>query len=193
MNALIETAQAVQRLLDGNSIDFCFIGGFAAQRHAEPRVTRDVDVSVLTGLGNEAHRIDLLLRHFAPRIPGARAFAERNRVLLLLSEGGVPIDCTLTALDFEADVIARATLFDYLPGIGLKTCSAEDLVVLKVFAGRPIDWRDVEMVLRRYRDALDYAAIERDLAPLLAAKGEPDLAIEYARLKRRVLDRLDKG
>lgn len=185
MRALIDAALSVQQLLEAHGIGFCFIGGFAAQRHAQPRVTRDVDVSVLTGLGNEVERIDLLLAHFEPRIEAARDFALRSRVVLLRTPDGLGIDVTLTALPYEAEVIARSTPFEFAPGIFLRTCSAEDLVVLKVFAGRPIDWRDVEMVMRRYRGRLDWEYVEDRVAPLVAAKGEPELLDEYAKLKRR--------
>ena len=34
---------------------FCFIGGVAVQRWGEPRLTQDVDLTVLTGVGNEAN------------------------------------------------------------------------------------------------------------------------------------------
>ncbi len=120
MNVLIDAAIAVQRVLEEAGIGFCFIGGFAAQRHAEPRVTRDVDVAVLTGLGNEAHVIDVLLAAFPARRSDARAFAERYRVLLLSTAAGVGIDATLTALPFESDMIARSSKFEFAPGVLLQ-------------------------------------------------------------------------
>jgi len=187
MNVLIDAAVAVQRVLDEAGIGFCFIGGFAAQRHAEPRVTRDVDLAVLTGLGNESRVIDVLMRAFEARRPDARAFAERYRVLLLKTAAGVGIDATLTALPFEAEMIARSSLFEFAPGVYLRTCSAEDLLILKVFAGRPIDWRDIEMVLRRYRpEHLDLAAVRTALVPLLAAKDDAESMTEFDRLVMRV-------
>jgi hypothetical protein len=106
--------------------------GFAAQRHAEPRVTRDVDVSIPTGLGNERRVIDVMLAAFAPRRDDARAFAERYRVLLLKTADDIGIDATLTALPFEADIIARSSLFEFAPGVRLRTCSAEDFLVMNV-------------------------------------------------------------
>lgn len=187
MNPLVGAARQVQELLQVHGIGFCFIGGFAAQRHAEPRVTRDIDVSVLTGLGNEASVIDILLSEFAPRHTAAREFAMRARVLLLRTDAGIGIDATLTALPYEAEIISRSSLFEFAPGIELRTCSAEDLLVLKVFAGRPIDWRDVEMILRRHREALDYGYIDARLAPLIEAKGEPELLDEFMRLRLRYL------
>lgn len=187
MNRLVRAAQQVQDVLNAAAIPFCFIGGLAAQRHAEPRVTRDVDVSILAGLGNEAPVIDLMLAHFAPRRDDARAFATRYRVLLLKTEDDIGIDATLSALPFEAEVIARSSLFEFVPGVWLRTCSAEDLLVMKIFAGRPIDWRDVEMILRRYRrQALDLAVVEARVMPLLQAKDEISSWDEYQRLLKRV-------
>lgn len=187
MNKLVVAAQQVQGVLDAAGIPFCFIGGFAAQRHAEPRVTRDVDVSILTGLGNEASIIDTMLAHFPARRDDAREFAMRYRVLLLKTNDEIGIDATLTALAFEAEIIARGSLFEFVPGVRLRTCSAEDLLVMKIFAGRPIDWRDVEMILRRYRPAcLDLAAVQERVEPLLAAKDDSAAWHEFERLVRHV-------
>ena len=187
MNKLVAAAQAVQRVLDAASLPFCFIGGFAAQRHAEPRVTRDVDVSILTGLGNEARVIDTMLAAFAPRRDDARAFAERYRVLLAKTIDDIGIDATMTALPFEAEIIERSTPFEFAPGICLRTCSAEDFLVMKMFAGRPIDWRDVEMTLRRHRaGGLDLAAVRERVTPLLAAKDDTESMAEFERLLARV-------
>lgn len=187
MNKLVAAAQQVQAVLDAAGLRFCFIGGFAAQRHAEPRVTRDVDVSILTGIGNEARVIDVMLAAFAARREDARAFAERYRVLLLKTAEGIGIDATLTALTFEEGIIERSSEFEFAPGVRLRTCSAEDFLVMKIFAGRPIDWRDVEMVLRRHgRDKLDLDAVRRRVAPLLAAKDDVEAIPEFERLLRRV-------
>ncbi len=186
MNKLIRAAQQVQSLLDSRGIRFCFIGGFAVQRHGEPRVTRDVDVSVLTGLGNEGPVIEALMAGFQARRPDAREFALRARVLLLRNDEDIGIDATLTALPYEAEIIDRSSPFEFAPGVMLRTCSAEDLLVLKVFAGRPIDWRDVEMILRRHgRAGLDHEYVDARLAPLVEAKGEPELLAEFERLRRR--------
>lgn len=186
MNRLIRAAQQVQECLDLADVGFCFIGGFAAQRHAEPRLTRDVDVSVLTGLGNEAPIIDLLTARFQTRRTDAREFALRARVLLLKTDDDIGIDATLTALPFEAEVIDRSSLFEFYEGLFLRTASAEDLLIMKVFAGRSIDWRDVEMILRRYRaSGLDLDYVRSRLQPLLMAKDEPESMVELERMLLR--------
>ncbi len=97
-----------------------------------------------------------MLERFAARIPDAGEFALKNRVILVQSATGVPIDVALGALPFEQHCVERASEFDFGPGLRLLTCSAEDLVVLKAFAGRGQDWVDLEYVLVRQRRILDW-------------------------------------
>jgi hypothetical protein len=56
----------------------------------------------------------------------------------------VSIDVSLGGLPFEESMVSRATLFPFGPGLDVRTCSAEDLVVLKLFASRPLDLRAAE-------------------------------------------------
>jgi hypothetical protein len=72
----------------------------------------------------------------------------RNRVLLLKSASGVAIDLALGSLPYEERCIGRASDWEIGPGSSLRTCSAEDLVVLKAFASRT---RDMPEILDRLR------------------------------------------
>jgi hypothetical protein len=72
---LIEEAFRLQTFLENHHCAFCFIGGIAVQRWGEPRLTRDIDLSLLTEFGTEAILVDLLLSAYQPRIADARAFA----------------------------------------------------------------------------------------------------------------------
>ena len=60
--------------------------------------------------------------------------------------------------------------------MALRTCSAEDLVVLKAFAGRDVDWLDIGGVAVRQAGRLDERLIFRELEPLLELKGSLDSA-----------------
>jgi hypothetical protein len=128
MKALYRFAAEVQAFCQSKNWKFCFIGGIAAQRWAEPRLTVDVDLTLLTGFGHEELFIDPLLATFSGRIENARAFALQHRVLLLRSEDGIGVDVALGGLPFEERAIERATDFEFLPGLKLCTCSAEDLI-----------------------------------------------------------------
>jgi len=172
---LIQAAVEVQGLCQSQDWQFCFIGGLALQRWSDPRETVDVDVSLFAGFGEIERYIDVLLQHFEPRISDAAAFAKERRVLLVRSNKGVGIDVSLAALPYEALVIQRSSYFDYPPGIPLLTCSAEDLVVLKAFAGRAQDWVDVERTIVRQTGKLDWDYIREQLRPLAELKEAPEI------------------
>ena len=53
MNPVFEAALEVQRFLQERHWRFCIIGGVALQRWGEPRATVDVDLTLLTGFGEE--------------------------------------------------------------------------------------------------------------------------------------------
>jgi hypothetical protein len=175
MQDLILAAQDVQAFLDQHGWRFCFIGGLALQRWGIPRLTRDMDISLFTGFGQEDAVIGPLIERFPARIPDPAAFARRSRVLLLRTAGGIGIDIALAGFPFEEEIIQRATMEEYLPGIRLRICSAEDLVVLKAFADRTQDWADIEGILARQGQAIDRAMIRARLAPLAELKEAPHL------------------
>jgi nucleotidyltransferase AbiEii toxin of type IV toxin-antitoxin system len=182
---LFETARQLQMFCDRQGWRSCFIGGIAVQRWGEPRVTRDADLALLTGFGGEDAFIDTLLAAYSGRIENAREFARRYRVLLLSAPGGIGLDISLGALPFEESVVSRATAFSFGPGIEIQTCSAEDLVVLKLFASRPLDIRDAEGVVVRQGDHLDWRYIEEQLGPLADAKQDPEILRTLSRLRRQ--------
>jgi hypothetical protein len=86
---LLDAAREVQDFCDQHDWRSCFIGGIAVQRWSQPRVTRDVDLTLLTGFGHEASFIETLLAHYTPRNANPAQFALRSRVLLLNSPSGI--------------------------------------------------------------------------------------------------------
>ena len=184
MNPIFAAANELQVACSTARLKFCFIGGLAVQRWGEPRMTRDVDMTLLTGFGAEEQFIDQLLQLFDGRLADAKAFALQNRVLLLKAKNGVPLDVSLGAMPFEERTIERSSLFQVATGIRLRTCSAEDLVIHKVFAGRDKDWADVRGIVDR-QPALNTDVIWDELLPLLELR--EDLASELK--LRELLDR----
>jgi hypothetical protein len=184
MTPLLEAARDLQDFFISRQWRFCIIGGLALLRWGEPRFTRDVDVSLFCGFGHEEDFIvPILTSGYRGRIADAAGFAQAQRVLLIESSGGVPIDIALAGFPFEEAMVERASWFEFEPGCSLLTCSAEDLVILKLFAFRPQDVLDVETVVLRQRHKLDWARMETYLAPLADVKGEPAIMKAFARLR----------
>ncbi|MGC9453090.1 MAG: nucleotidyl transferase AbiEii/AbiGii toxin family protein [Oceanipulchritudo sp.] len=178
MDDLIQAAREVQDAMEKTGLPFCFIGGLANLHWGEPRLTRDLDLTVLAGWGNEGAVTDRILREIQPRMKDARAFALENRVLLLQTSAGVPIDLALGALPFEESATKRAKDMP-ITGIPLRLCSAEDLVVMKAFANRPRDWSDVEGILMRQKGKLDMNYILEQLASIAPAKPEEEIMSKF--------------
>lgn len=185
MNPIFAAALAIQDVCRVRGFRFCFIGGLALQRWGQPRLTQDVDVTVISGFGREGDYADQLLSAFTPRIPDAREFALQHRVLLLSGPSGIPVDVALGAMPFEERAVSRASPFFVAQGVSLTTCSAEDLIVFKAFAGREQDWIDIESIALRQHNKLDQELIWQELTPLLELKED---ALTGPRL-RSLLDR----
>jgi hypothetical protein len=189
MNApagLIGAAWEAQEQLSRAGFRFCFIGGLALLRWGEPRYTQDIDLSVLCPYGEELATARRLAQLFQPRFAGAIEFALESRVFLARTADGTPVDIALGAIDFELRCIERASAFDFGGKMRLLTCSAEDLIVMKVFANRGRDWPDVEAVITHRATALDWELIERELKPLLPLQGGQPAWERLMELRRRL-------
>ncbi len=137
-NRLLAAAEEIQQFCRSRHWRFCFIDGIAVQHWGQARLTRDADVTVFTGIGDEARFIDELIRSFESRVGQARDFALKHRVLLLRATNGVPLDVTLGALPFEEKAVASARVEKIVTGAG---CSSQHPVRWWFSRSSPIDPR----------------------------------------------------
>ena len=96
------------------------------------------------------------------------------------------MDIAFGVLPFEERCVEQASDWELSPGIVLHTCSAEDLVILKAFAGRPRDWIDIESVLVRQGRSLDWRQILGELKPLLELRETPENLDRLQQLRSKV-------
>ncbi len=185
MTPILTAALDLQSFMDRRHWSHCIIGGIALLRWGEPRFTRDVDVTLLTGFGSEDEFIGPLLEKYQARIPDSAEFARRNRVLLLTGAGGVPLDVALGGLPFEAKVVERSQFHELAPGCRLRIASAEDLVVQKLFAFRQRDIMDVETIAMRQQARLDWDYVSGELLPLAELKEQPEILDRLRSLRAR--------
>ena len=85
----------------------------------------------------------------------------------------------------KEEVIHRATAFQFLEHINLFTCSAEDLIIMKAFAARDIDWADIRGILIR-QDNLDWSLILQDLKPLVELKQAPEIVVRLEKMRKEL-------
>jgi hypothetical protein len=186
MSRLGQAAKELDDFLRSQNWRYCLVGGLAVQRWGEPRATQDVDICLLTGIGDEQSFINLLVAHFKPRRADAAQFAEQNRVVLIQASNNVGIDVALGWMPFEEQMIARSSLYRLDPDVEVPTASAEDLVVTKAFAARSLDWVDVERILARQRGKLDWNYIRAELGNLCELTDSPENVEQLERIKAKI-------
>lgn len=138
------------------------IGGQAVLLHGEPRLTQDVDVT----LGAGPDRLDDVLgaagdAELAPLPEEVEAFVRETFVLPCEDPGtGLRVDFVFSTTPYEAEAIRRAVRVE-VGEESVPFASAEDLLIHKIFAGRPRDLEDAAGVVRRKGARLDWEYLRR--------------------------------
>lgn len=177
--------QALTDWLDAEQVPHTVIGAVAVSLIAQPRTTHDIDVVVWL----EANRWEAFLQAgaqhgVAPRITDALGFAVRARVFLLRHEtSGVSIDISCGALEFEREMIQRASIVR-IGELTLKVPTPEDLIITKAVAQRPKDIADIESILSVQQN-LDLERIRYWIGEFASALEMPEMQETVERLLRQ--------
>lgn len=182
MNRQFETAWRLHTFLCARGIPYAIIGGIAAQRWGQPRLTRDVDVTILLPPEGEEAALREIVAAFPARIDNPVAFALEHRVLPVEVPEGSEADLSLGLPGYEEHVIARAVPCDLGDGREVRLCSAEDLIIHKALAGRAQDVLDLEGIVARQGVALDIAYVRQWLQELARASADPEVAARFERI-----------
>ena len=176
-----ELLAAVAAALDGLGVGWYLFGAQAALVHGAARLTADVDVTVLAGDRETRQIVDALAAAgFTQRVVDD-GFVERTCVLPLLHDDtGIPLDLVLGGPGLEEQFLARAERRE-LDGVLVPVACAEDVVVMKVLAGRPKDQQDVVAVLAARHGALNLELVRETLGLLEQALAQADLLPERER------------
>lgn len=184
MKQVLEAAKEIQDFFENKDWKFCFIGGISLQAWAIPRNTNDADLTLITGIGSEERFIREILGKFESRITDDPIGFFLPRRIVLINIGGVGINISLGALEFEELAVQRSTYHEFLPEIVLKVCSPEDLIVFKAFANRLKDWADIENILSIQKN-LDWKYIYEHLTVLVELKEEPEILTTLNKLRTK--------
>jgi Nucleotidyl transferase of unknown function (DUF2204) len=159
-------------------------GAQAVAAYGVPRVTADVDVTVVLGDGQpRALALALGEAGMRLRVADVDGFAERTSVLPFIDDSsGLAVDVVLARSGLELECLERAVPIE-MEGVTIPVITAEDLVILKVLAGRPKDREDVRALLRREARPFDFDRVERVLGLLEEALGQSDLLPAFGALK----------
>lgn len=173
MNDALHTtlADAVEFLRD-HQVPYALIGGLAVSIHGMPRVTMDVDLVVAIDVERAVKLAGALSQsRFLPLFPDVNEVIERSFILPLRHRTtNVKVDLPIGMSGFERQVVARAETHQ-VAGISLSVATTEDLLIMKVLAGRPQDDTDVQGLLIAQSDKLDWEYCQATAAELGEAIG----------------------
>jgi len=158
-------------------------GAQAAILHGVARLSADVDVTVDLGARSRAELATALAEAgFDLRGADVAGVAETTRVLPFVHRASrIPVDVVLAGPGIEEQFFARVE--ERIVGDArVPVAAAEDLVVMKVLAGRARDLHDVAAIIRARRGTLDVPQIRVTLALLEGALDRRDLLSELDRL-----------
>ena len=180
-SALAEALAALARALEKLDARWYLFGAQAALLYGAARLTADVDVTVQLGDRQTAELVRALEKAgFRLRVRDVGEFVARTRVLPFVHpRSGMPIDIVLAGPGLE-DLFFRRRRRRIVEGVPVPVASPEDVVVMKVLAGRGKDEDDVIAILaaqrklnlervRKTLDALERALDQSDLSPRFEA------------------------
>ena len=124
------------------------IGGQAVLLYGEPRLTKDIDVTL--GIGVEAlpKMLDLSRRAgWKALVEDTEGFVRESMVLPMTDpDSGLRIDFIFSHLPYERQAIGRARAVQ-LGRSSVMFASLEDVILHKILAGRPRDVEDIRSIL----------------------------------------------
>lgn len=157
--------------LETHAIPYMVIGGQAVLLYGEPRLTKDIDITLGAGIDRvpdviavvEKLGLKLLVKDF-------ETFVRETMVLPVADEEvGIRVDFIFSFSPYERQAIGRGRMVR-LGDADVCFASVEDLIIHKIVAGRPRDIEDVRTMLLKNPD-FDGAYIERWLSEFDASMG----------------------
>jgi hypothetical protein len=180
--------ELLKRVADGlsrNSIPYMVIGGQAVLLYGEPRLTKDIDVTLGVGVEGLPAVLevteDLGLKCLPPDV---ERFVRQTMVLPVVDQpSGIRVDFIFSFSPYERQAIERAREVELDDG-RIRFASLEDVVIHKVIAGRPRDLEDIKAILLK-NPGYDGEYIRRWLAEFDSALAEGFLS-RFATLLREL-------
>jgi len=172
-----ELLKRVARALDDAHIPYMVSGGQAVLLYGEPRLTRDIDITL--GLGVEdLKQLEELTAALGLRslVAQEEEFVTRTMVLPTIDDqSGIRVDFIFSFSPYERQALARAQKIE-LQGSLVKFAALEDIVIHKVVAGRARDIEDIKAMLVK-NPRYDSEYIERWLQSFDESLGEQFRAV----------------
>ena len=176
---------AITRELRRRGIPFMHIGDQAVLLHGAPRLTPNIDVTLARGPDDIA-AIEAVCAalDLEPLVEDLADFAQETFVCPLRDRAtDIRVDLILSTTPYECAAIARAVEVE-VGGEAVPFASAEDLILLKLFAGRERDLEDARSIVARQGVRLDWRYLEHWAEAFTDIPGREELPTRLQALRR---------
>jgi hypothetical protein len=138
----------ISQALDKNSIPYMIIGGQAVLLYGEPRLTRDIDITLGVGISELNNILNILRKINLKALPeNVASFVKKTFVIPVKDlKTGIRVDFIFSQTSYEKQAIKRANLIKIESNV-IRFASLEDVIIHKIFAGRPRDLEDVKSII----------------------------------------------
>ncbi len=129
-------------------IPYMVIGGQAVLLYGEPRLTKDIDITLGVGV-DELEKIKVVTAKLKlkPLVNKVDEFVKDTMVLPVIDErSGIRVDFIFSHFLYEKQAIRKANNIE-LGKTTVRFASLEDVVIYKIIAGRPRDIEDIKSIL----------------------------------------------
>ncbi len=143
-----EILSKIGSCLQRHNLPYMIIGGQAVLLYGEPRLTKDIDIT----LGVNTDQLDVVTGIVSelglkPIPENMEQFVKQTMVLPALDEpSGVRVDFIFSFTPYEEQAIKRARKILILKQ-EVSFASPEDVIIHKIFAGRPRDIEDARSII----------------------------------------------
>jgi predicted nucleotidyltransferase len=174
----------ISQALRTRGISFMVIGGHAVLLHGQARLTEDIDITLDVGPDAFAQLRDVCAElSLVPLPEDAEGFVRETFVLPARdAASGVRVDFIFSTLPYEHQAIGRAESVE-IHGVPVRFATAEDLIIHKLFAGRPRDREDAAGVVRRKGSHLDWVYLQTWVDEFACLPGREGLSADLAALR----------
>lgn len=180
-----EIYAALARCFAALGLRWYVFGAQAAIIHGAVRFTEDIDITVDPGEHPTEQLVSALRSNgFTPRIEDD-AFVAQTRVLPVIHDGtGVPLDIVLAGPGIE-ELFFEGARSVSIGGTEVPVASAEDLVAMKILAGRAKDLDDCVAIMTARAERFDLGRTRRLLELLEEALDQSDLLPTFEQCRQR--------
>ncbi|MGB9004685.1 MAG: nucleotidyl transferase AbiEii/AbiGii toxin family protein [Candidatus Aminicenantales bacterium] len=164
--------ERIGRAFRQSQIPYMVIGGQAVLVYGEPRLTKDIDITLGLGIEGLAKIINLVKKlNLKPLVSNIETFVKETMVLPVIHEkSGIRVDLIFSHSPYERQAIIRAKTIK-LGRTEIQFAALEDVIIHKMIAGRARDIEDIRTILLK-NSKYDSQYISKWLAEFDSALGK---------------------